>query len=107
MTIPGAKAGTSPPVDEPIDSGIPLVPTRVAAGVAKDKEDNDQREEDVTLTDHEEDTREAREGEAASSSTPSGSEPDSKPYSIYTSREKWIIVAIVSIGGFFRYGSLL
>lgn len=101
MTIPGAKAGTSPPVDEPIDSGIPLVPTRVAAGVAKDKEDNDQREEDVTLTDHEEDTREAREGEAASSSTPSGSEPDSKPYSIYTSREKWIIVAIVSIGGFF------
>lgn len=28
------------------------------------------------------------------------------PYSIYTSKEKWMIVAMVALAGFYRYASL-
>ena len=29
------------------------------------------------------------------------------PYSIYTSKEKWLIVAMVALAGFYRYASSL
>lgn len=31
----------------------------------------------------------------------------SEPYSIYSPKEKWFIVAIVAIAGFYRYGNLI
>lgn len=30
-------------------------------------------------------------------------EPETKPYSVFTRREKWIIVAIAATAGFLRY----
>ena len=100
MTVPGADAGNPPLVAGVVDSGFQHDPTRSSnneAGAPKDTENHDHHEEDSTLRNHDGDNQEDTAGK--SSSTPG--DPDSKPYSIYTSREKWIIVSIVSIGGFF------
>lgn len=48
------------------------------------------------------DDKQERADEAVMSSVEAGEV--TVPYSIYTSKEKWIIVGMVALAGFYRYG---